>query len=160
MIAELASKGLPRSKGPIVPDRFTARKFEGTEGDYKEYMTPEGFKRTETTWVYPPTYYEPGAIESGQTYPFFIGSPDPKDDGLRARLPQGKVMGVSPLLAKQRQEQAEQLQRATQEVTRENVPPVPQRNVLRETETPPPVPQHKDFRGHLSSKAGHTAAGR
>lgn len=105
LIAETVSKLLPESKGPILPNRFTARTFEGEEGDYKESTAPEGFKRTEQWWVHPPTFYEPHAVASGQTYPFYLGSPDPRDDGLRATLPKGQVIGVSPLLAKQRREQ-------------------------------------------------------
>jgi hypothetical protein len=103
LIAETVSKMLPESRGPIIPERFTARKFEGTDGDYKEYITPEGFKRTEQWWVHPPTFEE-GGRETGQTYPFYFGCPDPKDDGLRARLPDGDVIGVSPLFAKQQRE--------------------------------------------------------
>ncbi|KAK5746013.1 hypothetical protein LTR17_001143 [Elasticomyces elasticus] len=143
IIAEMVSKGLPRSKGPIVPERFTARRFDGKDGDYKEYTTADGIKRTETTWVHPPTYYEPGAIQSGQTYPFYIGSPD--HDGLTARLPQGKVIGVSPLLAKQREEQANSMGTRTHGGV----------------ENAPPVPQHKVFPADLvdSARSGPTSRG-
>ncbi|KAK0271338.1 hypothetical protein LTR35_009909 [Friedmanniomyces endolithicus] len=113
VLAELASRGLPRSQAPIIPDRFTARTFEGTQGDYKEYITSDGVPRTEQTWVYPPKMYEQGAIETGQTYAFFMGSPDPRDDGLRARLPEGDVIGMSPLLARQRHEEESRTLAAT-----------------------------------------------
>ncbi|TKA53506.1 hypothetical protein B0A55_13718 [Friedmanniomyces simplex] len=155
LIAETVSKGLPRSQAPIVPARFTARKFEGTEGDYKEYVAPEGFPRTETTWVYPPTYYEQAAIESGQTYPFYIGSPDPRDDGLRARLPRGGVIGVSPLLARQRQEQEQSGMRVATTGKREGRGGVVE-------DAPPMPPPHRVFPADLvdAARAGPGTSGR
>lgn len=141
VIAEKVSKLLPQSKGPIVPQHFTARKFEGKDGDYKEYITPEGFKRTETTWVHPPTI-EMGGMHSGQTYPFYIGSPNPADDGLRARMPEGNVIGVSPLLA---QQQRERLRSQQEGMVTEG-----------QGEAPPPVPIHKSFPAEMvdSARAG------
>jgi hypothetical protein len=146
VIAETVSKSLPESKASILPERFTARKFEGTDGDYKEYMAPEGFKRTEQWWVHPPTFYEPNAVASGQTYPFYIGSPDPRDDGLRATLPKGQVIGVSPLLAQQRREQME-----TQQAPKQSL-----------EGAAPPVPPHKTFPADMvdSARAGPVAANR
>ncbi|KAK0344711.1 hypothetical protein LTS02_014440 [Friedmanniomyces endolithicus] len=147
LLAELASKGLPRSQAPIVPDRFTARTFKGTEGDYKEYMAPEGFPRTEQTWVYPPTYYEYGAIETGQTYTFHMGSADPKDDGLRAKLPEGEVIGVTPLLARQREAEMGDMPAAMSG----------QRGQGRvESDMPPAPPPHRVFPADLvdASRAG------
>ncbi|KAK5112609.1 hypothetical protein LTR62_003924 [Meristemomyces frigidus] len=141
LIAETVSKMLPKETHSIVPERFTARKFEGNEGEYKEYMTPAGYKRTEQWWVHPPTFYEPNAIASGQTYPFFLGSPDPRDDGLRARLPGGGVIGMSPLLAQQRREQT-----TVHEPSRQS------------EAVPPPVPSHRVFPADLvdSARSGPT----
>ncbi|KAK5118221.1 hypothetical protein LTR85_008201 [Meristemomyces frigidus] len=144
IIAETMSKLMPESKGPVVPQQFTARKFQGTDGDYKEYMTPEGFKRTEQWWVHPPTI-ETGGKESGQTYAFHIGSPNPADDGLRAHLPVGQVVGISPLLAKQQRERLRGAQNGTA---------VEEAN----GEAPPPVPAHKMFPAEMvdASRSGHT----
>lgn len=125
LIAETVSKLMPKSTGPLIPHQFTARKFEGTDGDYREYMAPEGFPRTETVWVHPPTI-ETGAMETGQSYPFYIGSPNPADDGLRAKLPRGQVIGSSPMLARQQK----QMMGGERKVN---------------GEAPPPVPQHKVF---------------
>ncbi|KAK1061293.1 hypothetical protein LTR74_011177 [Friedmanniomyces endolithicus] len=147
VLAELASKGLPRSQGPIVPDRFTARTFKGTEGDYKEYMAPEGFPRTEQTWVYPPTYYEFGAIETGQTYTFHMGSADPRDDGLRAKLPEGDVIGVTPLLARERETELGNMPAAMSGQRGQGGV---------ESEMPPAPPPHRVFPADLvdASRAG------
>lgn len=101
-IAEFVSKSM--SKGGRVPRQFTARKFEGSEGEYKERKMPEGHTRTEQCWVHPPTL-EDGGMRSGQTYPFHFGSADTKDDGLRARLPEGHVIGTSELYARKMKEQ-------------------------------------------------------
>ena len=104
VIAETMSKMLPESKGPVIPQHFSASRFEGPEYNDKEYVGEDGVKRTEQWWVHPPTI-ETGGRDSGQTYPFYIGFPEPKDNGLRARLPKGNVIGVSPLLARQQREQ-------------------------------------------------------
>lgn len=103
IIAETVSKMLPQSTGSITSRQFTARQFHGTDGEHKEYVTAEGIKRTETTWVHPPTI-EMGGQHSGQTLPFHFNCADPASNGLRAKLPGGEVLGVSPLLAKQRRE--------------------------------------------------------
>ena len=94
------------AQAPILPTRFTARKFADDEGEYKEYTTPEGVKRTEQWWVHPPTFYEPLAKASGQTYPFYVGSPNPAENGLRIEVGGGKVVGISPGLARERREAA------------------------------------------------------
>ncbi|RMY96969.1 hypothetical protein D0862_08305 [Hortaea werneckii] len=108
-IAETMSKMLPESKTTSTPLNFTASRFEGSEYDDKEYVGEDGIKRTEQWWVHPPTI-ENGGRDSGQTYPFYMGFPDPKDNGLRATLPHGNVIGVSPLLAKQQRERLQKTQ--------------------------------------------------
>ncbi|RMY60053.1 hypothetical protein D0865_01742 [Hortaea werneckii] len=109
VIAETMSKMLPESKPTPTPLNFTASRFEGSEYDDKEYVGEDGIKRTEQWWVHPPTI-ENGGRDSGQTYPFYMGFPDPKDNGLRATLPHGNVIGVSPLLAKQQRERLQKAQ--------------------------------------------------
>lgn len=90
------------STGNIVraPRRFTAREFIGDEGSYKEYVSAAGVPTTETTWVHPPTI-ETFSEYSGQTAPFYFDSPDPKNNGLRIRAPNGPVTGSSRLHAEQ-----------------------------------------------------------
>lgn len=101
MIAETVSKlKPPESSDPILPTHFTARKFEGSEGDDREYITSEGWKRTETWWVHPPRL-EDGGRETGQTYPFYFASSSGEGGGLCAELPEGEIVGVSPLFAQQ-----------------------------------------------------------
>ena len=72
VIAETASK-IP-SAGPLPnePRKFTARKFVGTEGDDKTFTMPEGYERTEQTWVHPPELETFGEA-SGQTWPMEFG---------------------------------------------------------------------------------------
>ena len=36
------------------PRKFSARAFEGKDGDSKRYITPEGYTKTEQTWVHSP----------------------------------------------------------------------------------------------------------
>jgi len=108
VIAELASKGLPEDSQYAGPRQFTARKFEGAEGDAKAYKAPEGHKKTEQWWVHPPTVEE-GGQRSGQTYPFHFGSDDFRDDGLRAILPEGEVIGTSELYAQKMREHSEDM---------------------------------------------------
>ncbi|KAK5136626.1 hypothetical protein LTR08_002640 [Meristemomyces frigidus] len=145
IIAETMSKLMPESKGPVIPQQFTARKFSGTDGDYTESIAPEGHKRTEQWWVHPPTIEE-GGKRTGQTYAFHIGSPDPRDDGLRAHLPTGSVIGVSPLLAKQQRKRL-RMESEGGGVAADTV-----------DEVPPPVPGHKLFPAELvdKSRAGQT----
>lgn len=107
-IAEMVSKRMPETREAVMARHFTARKFEGTEGDEKEYIGPEGHPVKEKWWVYPPTLSE-DAYRDGQTYPFHFGSADPKDDGLKAKLPAGNVVGVSKRLLEKRQREAEQM---------------------------------------------------
>lgn len=77
VIAETASKIPSDEAAPRRRDRFSAREFVGTEGDTKEYMTPEGFMRKEETWIHPPEL-ETGARDSGQSWPMEFGSPSEK----------------------------------------------------------------------------------
>lgn len=68
VVAETASR--TRSDQPVPPaiSRFSAREFVGSEGEFKRYTTPEGFERTEETWVHPPEL-ETGGRDTGQTRP-------------------------------------------------------------------------------------------
>ncbi|KAF2771499.1 hypothetical protein EJ03DRAFT_325544 [Teratosphaeria nubilosa] len=137
VIAETVSKLLPESKGPVVPTQFTARQFEGNDGDYKEYVGDDGIKRTETWWVHPPTL-EDGGRQSGQTYPFHIGFPNPEENGLQARLPEKKIIGVSPLLAQQQ---------------RQRMSGAGQRSINVQRNQGPPVPQHQTFSAEMVDSA-------
>lgn len=78
--------------------QFTARKFEGTEGDDREYIGADGRSVKEKWWVHPPTL----EYKTSGTSAFHFGSKDPENDGLRARLPAGNVVGVSPRLMEKR----------------------------------------------------------
>ncbi|MCJ1472264.1 hypothetical protein MMC13_000911 [Lambiella insularis] len=72
VIAETASK-IPSSGAlPSEPRVFSAREFRGTEGDDKRFITPEGYERTEQTWVHPPEL-ETLSEASGQTWPMEFG---------------------------------------------------------------------------------------
>ena len=73
---------LPKDGETSGPRQFSAREFPGTEGDYREGVTPEGTARSEQYWVHSPTV-STGGRDSGQTLPFHLGSADPMDDGLR-----------------------------------------------------------------------------
>jgi hypothetical protein len=64
------------------PRRFTARDFQGTEGDYREYTTPDGVLHTERWWVHPPTL-DDTAQAAGKTQPFHFDAPDGLPDGFR-----------------------------------------------------------------------------
>ncbi|CZT24320.1 uncharacterized protein RCC_10043 [Ramularia collo-cygni] len=81
-IANAMSNMMPRVQHPVPARQFTARKFEGTEGDYKESITSEGFKRTETWWVHPPTL-ETDPERTGPTLPFHLHSETRDLDGFR-----------------------------------------------------------------------------
>ena len=82
VVAEGFKKMQPKSTSSAGPRTFTAREFPGDEGDYKEYVTPEGVPRSERYWVHPPKLAT-GGMESGQTQPFHFGSSNPEHDGWR-----------------------------------------------------------------------------
>lgn len=84
-VAEGFKKTLPKSTSGGGRRTFTAREFPGDEGDYKEYVTPEGVTRSERYWVHPPEL-ETGGYESGQTQPFHLGSSRPEHDGWRSGI--------------------------------------------------------------------------
>ena len=67
VIAETLSEGADHNS-KAGRRNFTARKFEGTDGDAKRYITPGGVEKTEQTWVHPPVL-ETGAKATGQTVP-------------------------------------------------------------------------------------------
>lgn len=77
VIAETASKIPSDEPAPHRLNRFSAREFIGDEGDLKSYMTPEGYERTEQTWVHHPEL-ETGGRDSGQTWPMVFGDADEK----------------------------------------------------------------------------------
>ena len=90
VIAETASK-IP-STGPPPNDIriFTAREFIGTEGDDRSYTMPEGYERTEQTWVHPPELETLGQA-SGQTWPMEFGqSPSGRSSGKQSQRSPGK----------------------------------------------------------------------
>ena len=72
VIAETASKIRSDQPVPQAINRFSAREFAGSEGESKHYITPEGYERTEKTWVHPPEL-ETGGRETGQTWPLVLG---------------------------------------------------------------------------------------
>ena len=77
VIAETASKIPSDEPAPHKSNRFSAREFLGDEGDFKRYMTPEGYERTEQTWVHHPEL-ETGGRDSGQTWPMVFDDADEK----------------------------------------------------------------------------------
>ena len=72
VIAETLTKRRSLGSAPVERRQFTARRFDGEEGDAKYSITPEGYERTEQTWVHPPEL-EPGARATGQTWPLEMG---------------------------------------------------------------------------------------
>jgi len=115
-IAEMVSKRTPaESREAAIARTFTARRFSGTEGDDKEYIGPEGHPVTEKWWVYPPTVAE-DSYRAGQSYPFHFGAADERDNGLKARLPAGNIVGVSKALLEKRERQARQMAAADEHV--------------------------------------------
>lgn len=78
VIAETASKIPSNQAAPKGVSRFSARDFPGTEGDSRNYISSEGIKTTEETWVHPPEL-ETGGRDTGQTWPMVFGEHgDPK----------------------------------------------------------------------------------
>ena len=80
VIAETASKIPSGQRAPRATNRFSAREFVGDEGDTTQYTTPEGFEKTEETWVHPPEL-ETGGRETGQTWPMVFGNNTAGDPG-------------------------------------------------------------------------------
>lgn len=74
VIAETASK-IPSDQAPLRTGSrgFSARAFEGRDGDATRYRSPEGHEKTEQTWVHPPQL-ETGARDTGQSWPMEMGS--------------------------------------------------------------------------------------
>ena len=72
VIAETASKIPSDQPAPPGTTQFTARSFPGREGDAVRYMSPEGYEKSERTWVHPPELEE-GARLTGQSWPMKIG---------------------------------------------------------------------------------------
>ena len=108
-IAEMVSKRTPaESREAAIARTFSARKFVGAEGDDRQYIGPEGHPVQEKWWVYPPTVAD-DSYRAGQSYPFHFGSADPRDDGLKARLPAGNIVGVSRALLEKRARQAKEM---------------------------------------------------
>ena len=75
VIAETASRTRSDQPVPQAISRFSAREFTGSEGDFKRYIAPEGFERTEETWVHPPEL-ETGGRDTGQTWPLKLCGED------------------------------------------------------------------------------------
>jgi hypothetical protein len=67
---------------------FTAREFPETEGGFKRYTTPEGFERTETTWIHPPILGT-GGRDAEQTRPMEFGAAN--DGGRRPVSQNGRA---------------------------------------------------------------------
>ncbi|KAI4187607.1 MAG: hypothetical protein LQ348_004061 [Seirophora lacunosa] len=76
VIAETASKIPSDQAAPNRNRSFSARKFPGPVGDAMSYITPEGFPRTEQTWVHQPEL-ETGGRDTGQTWPMEFGKATP-----------------------------------------------------------------------------------
>jgi hypothetical protein len=109
-IAEMVTKALPESrKVALARQHFSARTFEGPEYNDKEYIGPEGHPVKEKWWVHPPTLCE-DAYRAGQTHPFHFGAERPEDNGLKAKLPTGNIVGVSRRLMERRQREAKLLE--------------------------------------------------
>jgi hypothetical protein len=109
-IAEMVTKSLPESrKVAMARQQFSARTFEGKEYDDKEYIGPEGHPVKEKWWVHPPTLCQ-DAYRAGQTHPFHFGADKPEDNGLKAKLPAGNIVGVSRRLMERRQREAKLLE--------------------------------------------------
>ena len=71
VIAETASKIPSDQAAPTGATKFTARDFPGREGDAVQYMSAEGYEKSERTWIHPPELEE-GARITGQAWPMVI----------------------------------------------------------------------------------------
>lgn len=68
-IVETVSK---ETEAPLVPRKFTARPFKGTDGDYVESTGEDGVKRSHMTCIHPPTL-QSGAERTGQSVALHLG---------------------------------------------------------------------------------------
>lgn len=84
VVAETASRISSDQPAPRRTNRFSAREFIGSEGDARRYITPEGYERTETTWVHPPVL-EIGGRDTGQTWPMVF------DANVDQKIPSGEA---------------------------------------------------------------------
>ena len=80
VLAETVSEIPSDQPAPSIPRMFTAREFSDDEGDDISYTTPEGYERTEQTWVHPPEL-ETGARDTGQSWPMVFGADDTPKKG-------------------------------------------------------------------------------
>ena len=80
VIAETASKIPSDQAAPPGRTQFTARNFTGREGDAVRYTSPEGYEKTEQTWVHPPALEE-GARLTGQSWPMVLSEEEPGKGG-------------------------------------------------------------------------------
>ncbi|KAK3717480.1 hypothetical protein LTR37_005870 [Vermiconidia calcicola] len=75
-----------RDDHTYAPRQFSARKFEGGDGDYKESVTSDGVVQSEQTWIHPPRLETGGMISEDTPAMHFrhhYDLPDSPDDGLR-----------------------------------------------------------------------------
>ncbi|KAK3703222.1 hypothetical protein LTR37_014562 [Vermiconidia calcicola] len=75
-----------RDDHTYAPRQFSARKFEGGEGDYKESVSSDGVVQSEQTWVHPPRL-ETGGMISEETpamhFRHHYDLPDSPEEGMR-----------------------------------------------------------------------------
>ncbi|KAI9726781.1 MAG: hypothetical protein M1828_000637 [Chrysothrix sp. TS-e1954] len=98
VVAETVSKLGVKETPHSGPRQFTARQFEDTEGDEKQYVNGEGVPTKETTWIHPPTI-ERGAYLSGQTLPLEMDEPprpQSRDQAVEARKRRDKERSREP----------------------------------------------------------------
>ncbi|KAL8769980.1 MAG: hypothetical protein Q9209_004227 [Squamulea sp. 1 TL-2023] len=89
VVAETASKIPSDQPAPKGLRPFSARQFIGTEGDAVSYPMPEGYERTEQTWVHPPEL-ETGGRDTGQTWPMEFGNEKTPAKSSRSRSSKAK----------------------------------------------------------------------
>ncbi len=80
VLAETVSQIPSNQPAPHGARAFTAREFPGREGDDVKYTTPEGYERTEQSWVHPPEL-ETGARDTGQSWPMVFGEDEAPKEG-------------------------------------------------------------------------------
>ncbi|TKA72004.1 hypothetical protein B0A49_04150 [Cryomyces minteri] len=164
VIMETVSKIPSDSRGPFPPRQFSAKSFEGTEGDYKEYITPEGFTRTETTWVHPPTLdtTEYFAKQLGPSVPFHFGHRDPAKNGLQfdilpaavSSIPSSAVKPMGLVMAEGRVQNLDKASLASGPTSSAPVlPPVPPHQTLNVPGTAAATSNHHKESASLGSSS-------